>query len=61
MSPRTGRPRKNEQVKNVALQIKITAETAEVLQDCAVEMQKTRTEVIEKGIELVKAELDAKK
>lgn len=60
MSPRTGRPPKNGQTKDVSLQICITKQTAETLRYCADELHLTRTEVIERGIDLVKAELDKK-
>ncbi len=56
MSPRTGRPTDNP--KNIKLQIRISQDTAERLNDCADKLKATKTEVIEKGINLVKAELD---
>ena len=60
LPPKMGRPRKNEQVKNVSLQIKITQDMADKLKKCADTLHVTRTEVIEQGIELVLAKLDAK-
>ena len=52
MSPRTGRPRK-EITKSVNLGLRLTEETAEKLQHCADMLGISRTEVIEKGIDLV--------
>lgn len=56
MSPRTGRPPKDI-TKSVNLGLRITQETAEKLQKCADILGVSRTEVIEKGIDLVEAEL----
>lgn len=56
MSPRTGRPHK-EIKKSVNLGIRIKEETAEKLKQCAEALNVSRTEVIEKGIDLVEAEL----
>jgi len=52
MSPRIGRPRK-EITKSVNLGLRLTEETAEKLQRCADTLGISRTEVIEKGIDLV--------
>lgn len=56
MSPRTGRPPK-EKTKNVNLGLRISEETAEKLQTCAESLKVSRTEVIEKGIDLVEKSL----
>lgn len=56
MSPRTGRPPK-EVTKDVSLGLRITKETAEKLQWCAEKLNVSRTEVIEKGIDLVERSL----
>nr|DAG42318.1 MAG TPA: NikA, BACTERIAL CONJUGATION, RELAXASE, DNA [Caudoviricetes sp.] len=53
MSPRTGRPPKLGESKTVSLQLRITKETADKLQECADALSISRTEVIEKGIETV--------
>lgn len=53
MSPRTGRPPKMGKSKTVSLQLRITQETADKLQECANELTVSRTEVIEQGIDLV--------
>ena len=56
LAPRTGRPPK-EVTKNVNLGLRLTQETADKLQRCADYLQISRTEVIEKGIDLVEAEI----
>ena len=56
VSPRTGRPPK-EVTKSVNLGLRITKETADKLQKCADILHISRTEVIEKGIDLVEAEI----
>ena len=53
MSPRTGRPPKAGQTKNVSLQLRITEETAKKLLFCSDALNISRTEVIEKGVDLV--------
>lgn len=52
MSPKTGRPHK-EITKSVNLGLRLTKETADKLQRCAESLGISRTEVIEKGIDLV--------
>lgn len=56
MAPKLGRPRK-EVTKNVALGLRISQETAEKLQKCADSLKISRTEVIEKGIDLVEKQI----
>lgn len=56
MSPRTGRPHKDV-TKCVNLGLRLTKETADKLQRCAELLNLSRTEVIEKGINLVEAEI----
>ena len=51
MSPRTGRPPKNEKSKNVSLQLRITEKTANELKECADFLGISRTEVIEKSVD----------
>lgn len=58
MSPRTGRPTSNK--KTERLEVRMTPEEAADLQYCADKLSITRTEVINKGVKLVKAELDEK-
>ena len=56
MSPRTGRPTSNK--KTERLEIRLTPEEAQDLQECADRLNVSKTEVIIKGVQLVKAELD---
>lgn len=59
MSPRTGRP-PVDNPKKVKMNIRISEETAKDLQECADALKVSRINVIEKGIQLVKANLDKK-
>lgn len=59
MSPRTGRPPK-ENSRRVNLNIRLTEQEAKDIQECADSLGITRTDVIMKGIELVKAEIKEK-
>lgn len=56
MSPKMGRPPK-EITKSVNIGLRITEETAEKLQRCADVLGISRTQVIEKGINLVEKTL----
>lgn len=60
MSPRTGRP-PIDNPKKVRLEIRMTEDEANLLQQCADELKISRTEVINKGIKLVRSEIDNKK
>lgn len=60
MSPKTGRPLKGTSKRDKYLQIRMTAEELGLLDECAEQLQSTRTEVVNKGIRLVKSELDKK-
>ncbi len=53
MSPRTGRPPKGETSKNVSLQLRISEKTSNELKECAEILNISRTEVIEKGVEMI--------
>lgn len=59
MSPRTGRP-KLENPRNVNLNIRITKQEAQDIQECADAMNTTRTNAIMEGIRLVKENLKNK-
>ena len=59
MSPRTGRPTQNK--KTLRLEIRMTPQEAEDLQNCADRLGVSKTNVIIKGIQMVKAALDEKK
>ena len=61
MSPRTGRPPKQGITKDVSLQMRVTKETADKLQKCADILSISRTEVVEKGIDLVDEQIRRKK
>lgn len=53
MSPRTGRPPKGDTSKNISLQLRISKKTDTELKECAEKLGISRTEVIEKGIEMI--------
>lgn len=57
MSPRTGRP-PIENPKSVKMNIRISEETAKDLQECAEALKISRVNVIEKGIRMVKDEIE---
>ncbi len=59
MSPRTGRPPK-ENPRNVNLNIRITKNESERIQKCADKLNMTRTDAIMKGINLVEKEIEQK-
>jgi len=59
MSPRTGRPPK-ENPRNVSLNLRLTREEADLLQECADSLHTTRTEVIVRGVKLVREGLENK-
>lgn len=56
MSPR---PR-SDKSKNMRVEIRMDKETSDKLDYCVEKMQSTKTDVIRKGIDLVKSELDKK-
>lgn len=58
MSPRTGRPTSNKKTKR--LEIRLAPDELDLMQECADRLGTTKTEVINKGVRLVKAELDRK-
>lgn len=58
MAP-AGRPKK-ENPRNVNLNIRLTKQEAEEVQECADKLKITRTDAIMKGIHMVKEELDKK-
>ena len=59
MSPRTGRPPKDNPRK-INLNIRLTEQEAKDIQKCADDLGISRTDAIMKGIELVKAEIKNK-
>ncbi len=58
MSPRTGRP--TESRKDIKLQIRVDKPTLDMLDACAQKENTSRSDIIRKGIRLVKAEQDKK-
>ena len=56
MSPRTGRPPQGD-YQSVNLGLRLTKETAAKLQRCADTLGISRTQVIEKGIDLVEQDM----
>ena len=60
MSPRTGRP-PIDNPRNVDLKIRLTIEESNTLKNCADELNTTRTDVVVKGINMVKSEIEKKK
>lgn len=60
MSPRTGRP-PMDNPKNIRLEIRLDKDTNEILYRCTESLNISRTDVIVKGIKMVKAKLDNKK
>lgn len=61
MPPRTGRPVKGTSKRDKSLQLRMSAEELALLDECSQQLSISRTDVINKGIQLVKAELDKKK
>ncbi len=60
MLPRTGRPIKGTSKRNKSLQLRMSREELELLDECSKRLEMTRTDVVNKGIKLVKKELDKK-
>ena len=60
MSPRTGRPIKGTSKRDKSLQLRMSSEELELLDECSKRLEITRTDVVNRGIKLVKEELDKK-
>lgn len=60
MSPIPKGTKLTDNPKNVRLEIRLTQEENNVLTECAKQLNTTKTNVINKGIQLVKKELDKK-
>lgn len=58
LSPRTGRPIKGASKRDKSLQLRMSIEELELLDECAKQLNETRTDVVNRGIRLVKKELD---
>lgn len=59
MSPRTGRPTTNKKTKR--LEIRLTNDELNILEECATKLKVSKTEVINRGVWLLKSSLDEKK
>ena len=59
MSPRTGRPTTNKKPERV--EIRLAPDELELMEECSKILNVSKTEVINKGVKLVKAEIDKKK
>lgn len=59
MSPRTGRPPK-ENPRKINLNIRLTEQESRDIQECAEILGVSRTDAILKGIELIKADIKKK-
>lgn len=53
MSPRTGRPPKEGKTKSVRIEIRLTNKKAEQLKECAERLNTSRSDIIERGIDMV--------
>ena len=60
MSPRTGRPIKGTSKRDKNLQIRMSSEELDLLNECAKRLEISRTDVINEGIKLVNKKLDKK-
>lgn len=56
MSPRTGRPTTNK--KTERLEIRLAPNESQMLSECAERLKISKTDVVNRGIRMVKAELD---
>lgn len=54
MAPR----KKSDNSKNLRFEIRLTKETADKLEYCAEKLEESKSEVIRRGIDLVKSEVD---
>lgn len=59
MSPKRGQ-KLTDNPKNIRLEIRLTKSQNELLEECSERLNTTKTDVINKGIQLVKDELDKK-
>ena len=56
MSPERGRPPKGDTKKTVRFQLRLTEQKYEQLEKCAERLNISKSEVVERGIDLVNAE-----
>ena len=57
MNPRTGRPKSNNP-RDVKMNIRLTKDEADMIQECADKLQTSRTNTIIKGVEKLRSELE---
>lgn len=57
MAPKTGRPPKQGTTRDVNLNIRLTEEEAQRIEDCAAALEQTRTDAIMAGITLLEKSL----
>lgn len=60
MSPRTGRPVKGTSKRDKSLQLRMSQEELDLLDECSKILGESRTDVVNRGIKLVKEKLDKK-
>ena len=60
MSPRTGRPPKGEASRRTNLNLRVSESEAQLIKDCAELLDTTRTDVIIRGVKMLKESLDKK-
>ena len=60
MAPKTGRPVKGTSKRDKSLQLRMSAQELELLDECAKQLNVSRTDVVNKGVRLVKDNLDKK-
>ena len=61
MSPKTGRPVKGTSKRDKSLQLRMSVDELSLLDECAARLDESRTDVVNRGIRLVKKELDENK
>lgn len=59
MSPAMGRPPKGEMRRDKSLQLRLSEREMQTLDECAARLNASRTDIIVKGIRMVKQELDS--
>ena len=60
MTAKTGRPVKGASRRDKSLQLRMSSEELALLDECAKKLNISRTDVVNKGVLLVKEELDKK-
>ena len=60
MSPQMGRPIKGTSKRDKSLQLRMSQEELDILDECAKRLDESRTDVVNRGIQLVKEKLDKK-